>query len=135
MDQRLRKHQHIRDADREAMHNIFLEIVEDPSWHDESILYDVYANRIPVVDFLALIASDPEWSHLANKAQTKKILDLFDKVYGYAKGRSRLEEQNKRYKKNIAKIADVDNARAGKREGKAMLGDIFNTKEYSDRSN
>ena len=74
------------------MYNIFREIVEDPSWHDESILYAVYSNRIPIVEFLALIASDPNWSHLANKAQTKKIIDLFDKVYGYAKGLTRLEE-------------------------------------------
>lgn len=29
---------------------------------------------------------------MADSKQTKKILNLFDKVYGYAKGLSRLEE-------------------------------------------
>ena len=51
-----------------------------------------------------MIASDTDWSHIANKPQTKKIMDLFGKVYGYVKGLSRLEEQNKRYQKNLKKI-------------------------------
>ena len=53
---------------------------------------------------MGLIAADPEWSHLASRPQTKKILDLFDRVYGYAKGLSRLEEQNRRYQRNLKKI-------------------------------
>ena len=46
---------------------------------------------------MSLLSSDPEWSHMANKKQTGKIIELFDKTYGYTEGLSRIEEQNKRY--------------------------------------
>ena len=34
---------------KQAIINIFQEIFEDPGWHDESILYDIYESRIPVI--------------------------------------------------------------------------------------
>ena len=39
-----------------------------------------------------LMVTDEEWSHFASKKQAKKVLDLFDKIYGYAKETSRFEE-------------------------------------------
>jgi hypothetical protein len=48
--------------------------------------------RIPINEFLSMISTDTDWSHLANKEQTNKIIELFDKVYGYFKGLSRQEE-------------------------------------------
>lgn len=50
---------------------------------------------------MALLSADEEWSHMASKRQSEEVLDLFDKVYGYVKGLSRLEEQQKRYQKRI----------------------------------
>ena len=49
------------------------------------------------------MTSDSEWTHLADKKQTHKIINLFDRVYGYATGLSRIEEQNRRYQKNKKK--------------------------------
>ena len=46
-----------------------------------------------------MLVADHEWSHIANKKQMEKILELFDKVYGYSEGLSRMEEINKRYQK------------------------------------
>lgn len=40
---------------------------------------------------------------MANKQQTEKIIELFDKVYGYIEGLSRIDEMNKRYQKQKQK--------------------------------
>jgi len=42
-----------------------------------------------LIEMMNLLVSDDEWSHFASKKQTIKVFNLFDKVYGYAKGRSR----------------------------------------------
>ena len=41
---------------------------------------------------MSLLSADAEWSHVASKQQAEKVLELFNKVYGYVKGRTRLEE-------------------------------------------
>ena len=57
-----------------------------------TLLHELFQARIPITEFISLFSSDPEWTHMADKAQTNKIIELFDKVYGYEKGLSRLEE-------------------------------------------
>lgn len=74
------------------MLSIFRDVNDDPSWFEESTLYELYDQRIPLTEIFSLLTCDKEWSHMATKKQTKKIFELFDKVYGYTKGRSRLEE-------------------------------------------
>ena len=40
---------------------------------------------------------------MANRKQTEQIIKLFDKVYGYIEGLSRIDEMNKRYQKQRQK--------------------------------
>jgi hypothetical protein len=53
-----------------------------------------------------MMSSGISCSHLANKDQYKKITDLFNKVYGYVEGLSRLAAQNLRYQKQKKKKPD-----------------------------
>ena len=89
----------ILQEDREALVQIFKDIHDDPNWFEDSVLYDLFSKRVPIQEFMDLMVSDSEWTHLADKKQTRKIVNLFDRVYGYATGLSRIEEQNSRYKK------------------------------------
>ena len=73
----------------------------DPDWHEESVIFELYNQRIPINEFMSLMSSDNEWSHMANKKQMEQVMTLFNKVYGFAKGLSRREEQQKRYQKKI----------------------------------
>lgn len=106
---------------------------EDPTWMEGSLLHELFQQRIPIVEFISLFTSDAEWSHMADKAHTAKVLELFDKVYGYEKGLSRLEEQNKRYQKqqNLRKKDDQkkeqDNNQEAKNE-KNVLNELFGVK-------
>jgi hypothetical protein len=63
---------------------------------------------------------------MATKKQTKSIFGLFNKVYGFAEGLSRREEQQKRYQK---KIKDMKNRgkQTEKKDGKEknMLNELF----------
>lgn len=76
---------------------IFTDVKNDPNWHFESTIYDMYQKRIPVVEILSLLASDSSWSHMATKEQSEQVYALFNKVYGFANILSRREEQQKRY--------------------------------------
>lgn len=89
------------DEERDALLNIFKDATDDPDWFEQSMHFDVFNERIPITDFFHLLTSDAEWTTIASKAQTAKVMDLFDRVYGYSKGRSRLAEQNLRFKKRI----------------------------------
>ena len=115
-------------ADREALLQIFSDIQDDPNWFKDSVLYDLYSKRVPIQEFLELMSSDSNWSHMADKKQTKKIVNLFDRVYGYASGLSRIEEQNRRYQKNMKKISKPVKETAKVTEKKEFL------KEARDRS-
>lgn len=75
------------------LQEIFKEVDQDPNWFEDSILYELYSNRIGIEEFLGLLVSDSEWSYIANKQQTKKVISLFDKVYGFVEGMSRLKQQ------------------------------------------
>jgi hypothetical protein len=62
---------------------------------------NLYEQRIPITEFMALFSADDDWSHMATKQQSERVFELFDKAYGYVKGLSRLEEQQKRYQKRV----------------------------------
>jgi hypothetical protein len=47
------------------------------------MLYKLFKERIPVLEFLDLISSDKNWTIFASKDQFKKILGLFDQTYGF----------------------------------------------------
>ena len=83
----------IHDEEKDVIRDIFTDIQDDPDWHEESTIYDHYNKRIPVKEIFSLLSSDKQWSYMANKQQTEKVYELFDKIYGYDKGLSRLEEQ------------------------------------------
>ena len=65
---------------------------DDPEWCEESMLYEMFRSRIPTTEFIDLFTSDKNWTHFAKKSHFDKILELFDKVYGYTRGLTRLEE-------------------------------------------
>lgn len=88
------------------MLNIFTNIQDDPDWTEDSFLMELMNSRISISEFFGLLASDREWSHMANKKQTETIIELFDKVYGYVEGLSRIDEMNKRYQKQRQKEKD-----------------------------
>ena len=91
----------MRPADREALLQIFRDVAQDPDWFDESLMCNLYQQRIPITEFMALFSADDDWSHMATKQQSERVFELFDKAYGYVKGLSRLEEQQKRYQKRM----------------------------------
>lgn len=91
--------QKIKPEDKELLLNIFTNIQDDPNWTEESFLLELFNSRISVAEFFGLLAADREWSHMANKKQTETIIELFNKVYGYVEGLSRIDEMNKRYQK------------------------------------
>jgi hypothetical protein len=66
--------------------------LNDPNWHHESIIYKILKKRISVIEFLSLFFCDKDWTHLSTRNQTEKIFDLFNKVYGYSKDLSKIEE-------------------------------------------
>jgi len=80
---------------------MFEDLANDPDWYEESVLFGMLSKRIPAAEFMDLLTADPQWTHVAGKKHTEKVIELFDKVYGYTKGLSRLEEQNKRYQKRL----------------------------------
>ena len=87
----------LSDNDKYLLLEIFKDVADDPSWYEESILYEIYCQRIDVKEIMSLFTCDSHNTHWASKKQSKVILDLFDKVNGYPKHRSRFEEQQKRY--------------------------------------
>ena len=99
INSRLKKFGKIREEDRKLLYKIFQDVSSDPNWYEESIVYGIYKERIPVQEILGLLSADDDWSHMASKKQVNKVFDIFDKVYGFNKGLSRLEEQQKRYQK------------------------------------
>lgn len=100
MARKIKKFYKINEEDREMLQNIFTSYEEeDPNWEEDSFFLEIFNSRIQIVEFFGMLVSDHEWSHLANKKQMEKILELFDKVYGYTEGLSRVDEINKRYQK------------------------------------
>lgn len=83
--------ENLQEEEQEKLKLIFQEVSEDKNWFENSIMYDLYCQRISAVEFLTLLASDSEWSYLATQQQTKKVIALFDKVYGFAETMSRLK--------------------------------------------
>ena len=69
IEKQLQKHGKIRQPERQALLNIFCDVSMDPDWHEESVIFELYNQRIPIVEFLSLMSSDSEWSHMANKKQ------------------------------------------------------------------
>ena len=92
LENRLKRYKNIHPEDREALGRIFQDISDDPDWYEDSFLFEIFSKRIPAYEFISLFFSDEQWSHIANKKQSDQILELFNKVYGYIKGLSRLEE-------------------------------------------
>ena len=86
------------------LRQIFREVESDPTWFEDSFLYELYSKRIPIDEFMSLLTSDDEWSHLANEMQTKKVLNLFDKVYGFAQTMSRMKQLQMMHKKRIQNV-------------------------------
>ena len=71
---------------------MFEDLNNDPDWYEESVLFNMLSKRIPASEFMDILTADSGWTHIAGKKHTEKVLELFDKVYGYTKGLSRLEE-------------------------------------------
>ena len=46
---------------------IFRDVSQDPEWFDESTMFELYKQRIPITEFMALLSADVEWSHMASK--------------------------------------------------------------------
>jgi hypothetical protein len=101
LDPRLFRYGSIRAEDVEALKRIFDDSEEKQNFPEESVLRELLRQRIPITEFLSLLVSDSSWSHVANKSQTLSVFELFDKVYGYVRGRTRLDEQNARYQRRI----------------------------------
>lgn len=97
MASKMNRFQKIKEEDRQILINIFMNIEDDPNWTEESFLAELFNSRISIAEFFSLLASDRDWSHMANKKQAERIIELFDKVYGYIEGLSRIDEMNKRY--------------------------------------
>ena len=74
----------LQEEELAMLKQIFKEVESDPQWFENSVLYELYSNRISMEEFMNLLTSDEQWSYLANDQQTKKVLNLFDKVYGFA---------------------------------------------------
>ena len=96
---KLNKFHKINEEDRELLLNIFTTITDDPNWEEDSFFFQIFESRISISEFFSMLVADREWSYIANKKQTESILELFNKVYGYTEGLSRIEEINKRYQK------------------------------------
>ena len=101
IEARLKRYGRMRPEDKEALLQIFRDVAQDPDWFDESLMCNLYEQRIPIAEFMALFSADEDWSHMATKQQSERVFELFDKAYGYVKGLSRLEEQQKRYQKRM----------------------------------
>ena len=70
--------------------NILTTIEDDPNWEEDSFFIHIFNNRIQISEFFGMLVSDREWSHMANKKQMDKILELFNRVYGFTEGLSRI---------------------------------------------
>lgn len=47
--------------------NIFSEVSEDPEWHEDSYIYNLYQDRVPIQELLSLFTCDKEYSYVASK--------------------------------------------------------------------
>lgn len=70
----MNRFQKIKEEDKQILINIFTNIKDDPNWTEDSFLAELFNSRISIAEFLGLMASDREWSHMANKKQTEKII-------------------------------------------------------------
>jgi len=120
----------LHQEDKEKLIGMFSEIEDDPMWFQDSPLFLLYSQRIPILEFFSLLSSDSEWSQVANSHQTRKILNLFDKVYGYVRGLSRRDLQNARYKKNSA----VQEDKKAPKQGREIMKEIFSLEKFSTES-
>ena len=64
---RIQKFGTIHDEEKEMLTDIFTEVQDDPSWKDESTMFDKYNNRISIQEIFSLLTSDANWSNIANK--------------------------------------------------------------------
>ena len=54
-------------SERDKLMAIFKDVVDDPTWFEESVIFHLYEERIPVTEFFSLLSADDQQSHLANK--------------------------------------------------------------------
>lgn len=106
---------------------IFTDVVDDPEWESESAIFELYENRIPILELLSLLTSDSKWAHVADKGQYEKILGLFNKVYGYKQGLSRIQEIQKRYREKKMVISKQKQTKE-----KSFLTHLFDTMKFID---
>lgn len=62
---------------------------------------------MPILEFLSLLSTDTEWTHLAKNKQADKVLRLLEAVYGFVRGRSRHEEEAHRFRKKMKKEGQI----------------------------
>ena len=98
----------------------------------------MYSDRIDIEEFLGLLSSDAEWSYLADDNQMKKVLNLFDKVYGYAKTMSRMKQLQMMHQKRIQNArTKVDTEKPVERTSKfenKILNELYDTNVYTSRA-
>ena len=63
----LRDYAKMAARERDKLLTIFRDIADDPNWFEESVMFHLYEERIPVTEFFSLLSSDDQQSHLANK--------------------------------------------------------------------
>lgn len=121
-------------------------------WFENSVLYEMFQNRIQIDEFLSLLSSDSEWTYFATHSQVHKVLELFDKVYGFWEGMSRLKQQQMLHKKRVSKVEkridagkykkkkkDTDEVlpvvTGGKKPAKEtkILNELYDTNVYTSR--
>lgn len=133
MQNRIQRLKNVPEEEQEALLKIFKDATDDPEWFEKSAHFDVFSQRIPIIDFIHLLTLDSKWQKIASKAQTSKVMDLFDKVYGYSKGRSRLQEQNYRFQKrlqNATPSQETDHGGVQKQSGKGVINELFEVAKY-----
>ena len=63
----LRDYAKMAARERDKLLTIFRDIADDPNWFEESVMFHLYEERIPVTEFFSLLSADDQQSHLANK--------------------------------------------------------------------